>query len=256
MSNTVKNIPYYFDYPIKKSRYWQGSNGAVVDNSYRVPKGEYYVLAQYYPDYTLRSRSELGKINGVNVHIRNDYDQDGIQTSSDTIFNGVRSDDPRYQYYKRMIEEKTASHRNGGTMNRINYFKNGGQTQNQQAQAEAFMKALLQGDPAAAQQLVQSAMQKDAASAELIKNIFEAEQQGNAQVSKAAQAIRQVMQQMKGQTAYAKWGSKLGYIRSLKYAQGGKTCPACEKGAPIKVEEKACGGKAKKAKKRYFGGWL
>ena len=37
--------------------------------------------------------------------------------------------------------------------------------------------------------------------------------------------------------------------RSLKFAKGGKTCPACQK----KVEEKACGGKAKK---RYFGGWL
>lgn len=259
MSNTVKNIPYYFDYPIKKSRYWQGSNGAVVDNSYRVPKGEYYVLAQYYPDYTLRSRSELGKINGVNVHIRNDYDQDGIQTSSDTIFNGVRSDDPRYQYYKRMIEEKTASHRNGGTMNRINYFENGGQTQNQQekAQQEAFMRALLEGDPSAAQQLVQVAAQNPKSSAaKLVQDILDAEQKGNTEVSKAAQAIKQAIKQMQGQATSAKWGSKLGYIRSLKYAQGGKACPACEKGAPIKVEEKACGGKAKKAKKRYFGGWL
>jgi hypothetical protein len=141
-------------------------------------------------------------------------------------------------------------------MKRINYFENGGQTQSQQAQAEAFMKALLQGDPAAAQQLVQAAMQKDEASAKLIKNILEAEKQGNTQVSKAAQAIKQVIQQMKGQATSAKWGSKLGYIRSLKYAKGGKACPACEKGAPIKVEEKACGGKAKKAKKRYFGGWL
>ena len=61
---------------------------------------------------------------------------------------------------------------------------------------------------------------------------------------------------MKGQATAAKWGSKLNYIRSLKYAKGGKACPACEKGAPIKVEEKACGGKAKKTKKRYFGGWL
>lgn len=147
-------------------------------------------------------------------------------------------------------------YKQGGTMSRINYFENGGQTQNQQAQAQAFMKALLQGDPAAAQQLVQSAMQKDEASAKLIQNILEAEQQGNTRVSKAAQAIRQVMQQMQGQAISAKWGSKLGYIRSLKYAKGGKTCPACEKGAPIKVEEKACGGKAKKAKKRYFGGWL
>lgn len=159
-------------------------------------------------------------------------------------------------FFENLKNTLIGKNKQGGTMNRINYFENGGQTQNQQAQAEAFMKALLQGDPAAAQQLVQSAMQQDAASAELIKNIFEAESQGNAQVSKAAQAIRQVMQQIKGQTAYAKWGSKLGYIRSLKYAQGGKTCPACEKGAPLKVEEKACGGKAKKAKKRYFGGWL
>lgn len=147
-------------------------------------------------------------------------------------------------------------YKQGGTMNRINYFKNGGATQTQQAQNEAFMQALLQGDPEAAQKLVQGAMQQDEASAKLIQDILQAEQQGNAQLSKAAQAIRQVMQQMKGQTAYAKWGSKLSYIRSLKYAQGGKACPACEKGAPIKVEEKACGGKAKKAKKRYFGGWL
>jgi hypothetical protein len=61
---------------------------------------------------------------------------------------------------------------------------------------------------------------------------------------------------MKGQATAAKWGSKLNYIKSLKYAKGGKTCPECGKGAPLKVEEKACGGKAKKAKKHYFGGWL
>lgn len=159
-------------------------------------------------------------------------------------------------FFENLKNKIIGKNKQGGAMSRINYFEDGGATQTQQAQAEAFMKALLQGDPAAAQQLVQSAMQKDAASTKLIKNILEADQQGNAQVSKAAQAIRQVMQQIKGQTAYAKWGSKLSYIRSLKYAKGGKACPACEKGAPIKVEEKACGGKAKKAKKRYFGGWL
>lgn len=144
-------------------------------------------------------------------------------------------------------------------MNRIKYFEYGGQAQNQQAKAqqEAFMRALLQGDPAAAQQLVQVAAQNPKSSAaKLIQDILEAEQKGNTEVSKAAQAIKQVIQQMKGQATSAKWGSKLEYIRSLKYAQGGKACPACEKGAPIKVEEKACGGKAKKAKKRYFGGWL
>lgn len=162
----------------------------------------------------------------------------------------------RDQYTK--LLQLLGKYKTGGKMNRIKYFEKGGLTQTQQekAQAEALMQALLQGDPEAAQQLVQAAMQKDEASAKLIQNILQAEQQGNTQVSKAAQAIRQVMQQMQNQTAYAKWGSKLGYIKSLKYAQGGKTCPACEKGAPVKVEEKACGGKAKKAKKRYFGGWL
>jgi hypothetical protein len=39
-------------------------------------------------------------------------------------------------------------------------------------------------------------------------------------------------------------------VKSLKYAKGGKTCPACEQ----KVEMKKCGGK--KAKKRYFGGLI
>lgn len=160
-------------------------------------------------------------------------------------------------FFENLKNALISKNKQGGTMNRINYFENGGQTQNQQAkaQAEAFMQALLQGDPEAAQQLVQAA-QKDEASAQLITNILEAERQGNSKVAKAAQALRQAIQQMKGQATSAKWGSKLGYIRSLKYAKGGKACPACEKGAPIKVEEKACGGKAKKAKKRYFGGWL
>jgi hypothetical protein len=85
---------------------------------------------------------------------------------------------------------------------------------------------------------------------------MEAAKAGDKQATQLAQMIQAVVQQMQGQAPSAKWGSKLSYIRSLKYAQGGKACPECEKGAPLKVEEKACGGKAKKAKKRYFGGWL
>ena len=69
-----------------------------------------------------------------------------------------------------------------------------------------------------------------------------------------------MQQQMQGQATTAKWGAKLSYIKSLKYAKGGKTCLACQTEVPTKkVEEKACGGKAdkaKKVKKRYFGGWL
>ena len=145
-----------------------------------------------------------------------------------------------------------------GTMNRINYFQKGGQAgeQAKRQQAEAIMKAALQGDPQVIQQLVQAAMQGDKTSADFLQRIKEEAKNGNPDLQKAAQVIDQVIQQLQGQATSAKWGSKLNYIKSLKYAKGGKTCPACEKGAPIKVEEKACGGKAKKAKKRYFGGWL
>lgn len=160
-------------------------------------------------------------------------------------------------FFENLKNTIIGKNKQGGTMNRINYLENGGQTQQAKAQEEAFMNALLQGDPAAAQQLVQVAAQNPKSSAaQVMQTILNEDKKGNTKVSKAAQAIKQAIQQIKGQATSAKWGSKLGYIRSLKYAQGGKTCTTCEKGAPLKVEEKACGGKAKKAKKRYFGGWL
>jgi hypothetical protein len=50
---------------------------------------------------------------------------------------------------------------------------------------------------------------------------------------------------MQGQATSAKWGSKLQYIKSIKYAKGGKTCPACmreggetEKNKKVKVAYK------------------
>lgn len=98
--------------------------------------------------------------------------------------------------------------------------------------------------------LVQAAMQGDEKAASTVNQIIEAAKSGDQQAMQLAQMIQQVMQQMQGQTASARLGAKLNYIRSLKYAKGGKTCPACEK----RVEMKACGGK--KAKKRYFGGLI
>jgi hypothetical protein len=67
--------------------------------------------------------------------------------------------------------------------------------------------------------------------------------------------IQQEVEQLQAQARAARWGAKLNYVRSLKYARGGKTCPACEAKQKM-IEQQACGGKAKKAKKRYFGGWL
>lgn len=134
----------------------------------------------------------------------------------------------------------------GGTMNRIKYFQQGGPAQQQGAQD--VQKQVVA--------LVQAAMQGDEKANQTVTQIMEAAKAGDPQATQLAQLIQQVVQQMKGQATAAKWGSKLNYIKSLKYAKGGKTCPECGKGAPLKVEEKACGGKAKKAKKHYFGGWL
>ena len=145
-------------------------------------------------------------------------------------------------------EKPTTTYRhfwkNGGIMNRINYFQQGGTVQNDQA--NAFMQAILQGNSEAIGQLIQAANQGDKQATQLIETILREDEKGNQQVTKAAAVIKQLL----NQTVSAKWGSKLGYIKSLKHAKGGKTCPSCEK----KVEMKACGGK--KAKKRYFGGLI
>lgn len=135
----------------------------------------------------------------------------------------------------------------GGVMNRINYFQQGGAAPQQDMQQKVVA-------------LVQAAMQGDQKATQTVNKIMEAAKAGDQQAIQLAQMIQQVAKQMQGQATAAKWGAKLSYIRSLKYANGGKACPTCQAGAPIKpvkkVEEKACGGKAKKAKKRYFGGWL
>ena len=150
----------------------------------------------------------------------------------------------RDQYTK--LLQLLGKYKTGGKMNRIKYFQQGGSAQQQGAQD-------MQQQIVA---LVQAAMQGDEKANQTVTQIMEAAKAGDQQAVQLAQMIQAVVKQMQGQATSAKWGSKLGYIRSLKYANGGKTCPTCEQGDPIKVEEKACGGKAKKAKKRYFGGWL
>ena len=138
---------------------------------------------------------------------------------------------------KKQIELNTKFNKQGGTMNRTKYFQQGGAAPQQDMQQQII-------------QLVQAAMQGDQKATETINQIMQAAQQGDQQAAQIAQMIQQVAQQMQGQATAAKWGAKLGYLRSLKYAKGGKTCPTCNQ----EIEMKKCGGK--KAKKRYFGGWL
>ena len=143
-------------------------------------------------------------------------------------------------------------YKQGGTMNRINYFQQGGAAPQQdiKTQITALVQAAMQGDQKATQQ---------------VNQIMEAAKAGDKQAMQIAQIMEQVVKELQGKATSAKWGAKLGYIRSLKYAKGGKTCPACKNGgmpetadkayikATKKVEEKACGGKAKK---KYFGGLI
>lgn len=140
-------------------------------------------------------------------------------------------------YYTPTMSTYRNFYKQGGTMNRINYFQQGGAAPQKdiKAQVTALVQAAMQGDQKATQQ---------------VNQIMEAAKAGDQQAMQIAQIMEQVIKELQGQATAAKWGAKLGYIKSLKYAKGGKTCPACEK----KVEMKACGGK--KAKKRYFGGLI
>ena len=150
-----------------------------------------------------------------------------------------RYDSPEYKDWNSrfVTAKKTGFRKQGGTMNRVNYFQQGGAAPQQDIQQQVTA-------------LVQAAMQGDKKATQTVNQIMEAAKAGDQQATQLAQLIQQVVQQMQGQATAAKWGAKLNYIRSLKYAKGGKTCPTCQK----QVEMKACGGK--KAKKRYFGGYL
>lgn len=175
-----------------------------------------------------------------NVYTSPGFGRIGEQITNDTNFGNWYIEDA----YNKLLT-LLGKYKNGGAMNRIKYFQQGGIAQQGAQDVQQQVIAL-----------VQAAMQGDEKANQTVTQIMEAAKAGDQQAMQLAQLIQEVAKQMQGQATTAKWGAKLGYIRSLKYAQGGKACPACEKGAPIKVEEKACGGKAKKAKKRYFGGWL
>ena len=142
-----------------------------------------------------------------------------------------------YNIYKNLYDQLKQYYKTGGKMNKIKYFQQGGAAPQQDLQQQVIA-------------LVQAAMQGDQQATQQVNQIMESAKSGDPQATQIAQMIQQVVQQMQGQATSAKWGAKLRYIQSLKYAKGGKTCPECEK---KKIEEKKCGGKAKK---RYFGGIL
>ena len=127
-----------------------------------------------------------------------------------------RYDSPEYKDWNSrfVTAKKTGFRKQGGTMNRVNYFQQGGAAPQQDIQQQVTA-------------LVQAAMQGDKKATQTVNQIMEAAKAGDQQATQLAQLIQQVVQQMQGQATAAKWGAKLNYIRSLKYAKGGKTCPTC-----------------------------
>lgn len=121
------------------------------------------------------------------------------------------------------------SNKQGGTMNRINYFQQGGAAPQQdiKAQVTALVQAAMQGDQKATQQ---------------VNQIMEAAKSGDQQAMQIAQLMEQVIKEMQGQAVTAKYGTKLSYLQSLKCGgksmkkkeQGGKVCPACEQAKQTK----------------------
>lgn len=104
------------------------------------------------------------------------------------------------------------------------YLQQGGQMQEQDVQQQIV-------------QLVQAAMQGDQQAAQTIQQVMQAAERGDQQAIQLAQMIQQVAKQMQGQTISAKLGSKLKYIKKLKYANGGKTCPTCGTGNELKKKD-------------------
>lgn len=229
---------------------WSVNRGSSDDDSFYMDDGgnEQYLRVVY---------------NGSNPNIqKGGY----IYSPTSNKFRKLRGIGPSATYDSNWV----SFNKNGNKLNKkymTRYYQQGGAApqQDMQQQVVALVQAAMQGDQKATQQVTQ---------------IMEAAKAGDQQAIQIAQIIQQVMQQMQGQATAAKWGAKLRYIRSLKYAKGGKTCPACmSKGGdvnkpakantpdtiskkppmqkPLKkaepVKSAACGGKAKK---RYFGGWL
>lgn len=248
LSEALSDLYYQqrvFDYSDLKDRLGSENVSQYVD-----PQGRYYT--RYDPDgrgdfYVDRQgyiyNVKLGGGVGSRIYSTSSWNNATRKKNFDTLSAATRSlrnaQDSNYRVQRDEIMSNVVPiNKRGGTMNRINYFQQGGAAPQQQDLQQQIIA------------LVQAAMQGDKKATETVNKIMEAAKAGDQQAVQLAQMIQQVVEQMKGQATAAKWGAKLGYIKSLKYAKGGKACPACEKGKQI--EMKACGGK--KAKKRYFGG--
>ena len=183
----------------------------------------------------------------------NIYEVEAFGNKSKTPITNVNGRTKRfkkaYQELQKMLQpyKNIPSNKKGGIMNKIKYFQSGGNVPQEQDMQQRLI------------QLVKAAMNGDQQATQTVSQIVEAAQSGDPKAAQLAQMIQQIAQELQQQAQSAKWGAKLSYLRSLKYAKGGnipETSDKASKKSVTKVEEKACGGTAKSSKKRYLGGWL
>lgn len=111
----------------------------------------------------------------------------------------------------------------GGSLNRINYFQQGGAAPKQDVKAQVVA-------------LVQAAMKGDKKAQQQVEQILKSAKAGKQEMIPLAQMITEVAEQLQGQAVAAKWGAKLDYIHTLKCGgktrkkkqHGGKFCPSCK----------------------------
>ena len=162
------------------------------------------------------------------IHPRFFYEEQWLQQNPAPARRGPLGGgiNPEYQKWYKEVYTPAAHagfRKQGGTMNRINYFQQGGAAPKQDIKAQVIA-------------LVQAAMQGDQKATQQVNQIMEAAKAGNQQAVQLAQLITEVAKQLQGQATSAKWGAKLDYIHTLKCGgktrkkkqHGGKFCPSCK----------------------------
>lgn len=219
--STPQTKPIITEGQFRNSKYFRGVHGMAPNAVITVGGKKYPIMATtglygntmgLTNDHTYAYDPETGKIRKVYENFMGmpfnqfDHGSEWIDPSTLPLFN-----------------------KQGGKMNRINYFQQGGaapQQQDVKAQVTALVQAAMQGDQKAAQQ---------------VNQIMEAAKAGDQQAIQIAQLMEQVVKELQGQAVAAKYGAKLNYLQSLKCGgkakkkeQGGKVCPACEQAKQAK----------------------
>ena len=229
-------------------------------------------------DMSRAMASWIGQNNGEidRQNLQNRTGSDGVVYSDSRIknlFDRVQLPKKQYTFNFTPIGSESIKFKQGGQM--YKYSAGAQMVQPQQASGQ-------QGIEQQAMALVQAAMQGDTKANQTIQNIMQAAERGDQRVTRVAQLLKNIIQQMKG-SRKARLGAKLDYIKQsigecpegqevVYFKKGGEICKMCAgkkmqdggKSDPIKefkkkkVNKHQQGGTFKQAfdnaygKQRYF----